>query len=340
MAEQYVVAHSSELPENWDKDLPVYEVGSSAASRVTSKETIQALAKTIPFLWGGSADLSSSNNTMVAGAADFEPKQYAGRNIWFGVREFAMAAAMNGIQLHGGTKVYGGTFFVFLDYLKAAVRLSAIQKVPVTYVMTHDSVAVGEDGPTHEPIEQLASLRCVPNVHVIRPADGNETVAAWKIAMQSKETPTVLVLSRQNLPVIPQTKELAEAGVAKGGYVLSKQQGEKPEGILIATGSEVNLAIKAQNSLREQGKDVSVVSIPSFDLFNRQSSEYKESVLPKDVKKRVSVEMGSSFGWERYVGDHGAMIAIDTFGASAPGETVIREYGFTVERVVSVFNTL
>ena len=277
---------------------------------------------------------------MVAGAADFEPKQFAGRNIWFGVREFAMAAAMNGIQLHGGTKVYGGTFFVFLDYLKAAVRLSAIQKVPVTYVMTHDSVAVGEDGPTHEPIEQLASLRCVPNVHVIRPADGNETVAAWKIAMQSKETPTVLVLSRQNLPVIPNTKELAEDGVSKGGYVLSKQQGEKPDGILIATGSEVSLAIKAQSSLREQGRDVSVVSIPSFDLFNRQSSEYKESVLPKEVKKRVSVEMGSSFGWERYVGDHGAIISIDTFGASAPGDTVIREYGFTVERVVSVFNAL
>ncbi|PTQ83948.1 transketolase [Trichococcus patagoniensis] len=340
LAEQYAVAHSGDLPENWAKNLPTYEVGVNSASRVTSKETIQALAKTVPFLWGGSADLSSSNNTMVANEADFEPAHFAGRNIWFGVREFAMASAMNGIQLHGGTKVYGGTFFVFLDYLKAAVRLSAIQKVPVTYVLTHDSVAVGEDGPTHEPIEQLASLRCMPNVHVIRPADGNETVAAWKIAMQSKETPTVLVLSRQNLPVMPKTKELAEDGVAKGGYVLSKQQGDKPDGILIATGSEVNLAIQAQSVLREQGKDVSVVSLPSFDLFNRQSAEYKESVLPKDVKKRVSVEMGASFGWERYVGDHGASISIDTFGASAPGDTVIREYGFTVERVVSVFNAL
>ncbi|CZQ96310.1 transketolase [Trichococcus ilyis] len=340
LAEQYVIAHSGELPEDWDKNLPTYEVGASAASRVTSKETIQELAKAIPFLWGGSADLSSSNNTMVAGVSDFEPSDFSGRNIWFGVREFAMAAAMNGIQLHGGTKVYGGTFFVFLDYLKAAVRLSAIQKVPVTYVLTHDSVAVGEDGPTHEPIEQLASLRCMPNVHVIRPADGNETVAAWKVAMQSKETPTVLVLSRQNLPVIPHTKELAEDGVAKGGYVLSKQQGDKPDGILIATGSEVHLAIQAQSSLWAQGKDVSVVSLPSFDLFERQSAEYKESVLPKDVKKRVSVEMGASFGWERYTGDQGDSISIDTFGASAPGETVIREYGFTVERVVSVFNAL
>lgn len=340
LAKQYKCAYRNEMPENWDKELPVYEVGSSAASRITSKETIQELAKVIPFLWGGSADLASSNNTRIADVVDFTPENPNGRNIWFGVREFAMAAAMNGIQLHGGTKVYGGTFFVFVDYLRAAVRLSALQNIPVTYVLTHDSVAVGEDGPTHEPIEQLASLRCMPNVHVIRPADGNETVAAWKVAMKSKNTPTVLVLSRQNLPILEGTLNFAEEGVAKGGYVLSKQVKKIPEGILIATGSEVNLAVKAQEELAKQGKDVSVVSIPSFDLFERQSKEYKESVLPSSVRNRVSIEMGASFGWERYVGLEGKSIAIDTFGASAPGETVIANYGFTVDKVVDTYNSL
>lgn len=277
---------------------------------------------------------------MVATEKDFEPGQYEGRNIWFGVREFAMAAAMNGIQLHGGTKVYGGTFFVFADYLRPALRLAAIQKTPVTYVLTHDSVAVGEDGPTHEPVEQLASLRCIPNVHVIRPADGNETRAAWKIAMESTDTPTVLVLSRQNLPVLPGTKENADQNLAKGGYILSPAKGDKPEGILIATGSEVNLVYKAQQELSKQNIDVSVVSIPSFDIFEAQSAEYKESVLPSEMKKRVAVEMASSFGWERYAGNEGKIIAIDTFGASAPGETVIKEYGFTVEAIVTAFNEL
>jgi len=209
LAKQFKEAFANQLPEGWEQELPKYELGTSAASRVTSKETIQAISKVVPSFWGGSADLSASNNTMVAAEKDFEPGQYEGRNIWFGVREFAMAAAMNGIQLHGGSHVYGGTFFVFTDYLRPAIRLAALQKVPVTYVLTHDSVAVGEDGPTHEPIEQLASVRCIPNVHVIRPADGNETVAAWKIAMNSTETPTILVLSRQNLPVLEGTLEHA-----------------------------------------------------------------------------------------------------------------------------------
>lgn len=340
LAKQYQLAFNNQLPENWDASLPTYELGTSAASRVSSKETIQQLAKGIPYLWGGSADLSASNNTMIAGETDFSSQNYAGRNIWFGVREFAMAAAMNGIQLHGGTRIYGGTFFVFADYLRAAIRLSALQKVPVTYVLTHDSVAVGEDGPTHEPIEQLASLRCMPNLHVIRPADGNETVAAWKVAMKSTETPTILVLSRQNLPVITGTDRLAAEGVAKGGYVISKQQGTKPEGILIAAGSEVNLAIEAQTKLRELGKDISVVSLPSFDLFDQQDHAYKETVLPSDVLKRVSIEMGTGFGWERYIGLNGRIISIDRFGASAPGHTVIKKYGFTVERVVETYNSL
>lgn len=246
LAKQFKEAFANQLPEGWEQELPKYELGTSAASRVTSKETIQAISKVVPSFWGGSADLSASNNTMVAAEKDFEPGQYEGRNIWFGVREFAMAAAMNGIQLHGGSHVYGGTFFVFTDYLRPAIRLAALQKVPVTYVLTHDSVAVGEDGPTHEPIEQLASVRCIPNVHVIRPADGNETVAAWKIAMTSTETPTILVLSRQNLPVLEGTLEHASDSVQKGAYVLSPQKGEQPAGILIATGSEVNLAVEAQ----------------------------------------------------------------------------------------------
>lgn len=340
LAKQFEDAFSGKLPENWDQDLPVYEVGSSAASRVTSKETIQAISKTVPAFWGGSADLSASNNTMVADEKDFEPGQYEGRNIWFGVREFAMAAAMNGIQLHGGSKVYGGTFFVFTDYLRPAIRLASIQKTPVTYVLTHDSVAVGEDGPTHEPIEQLASVRCIPGVQVLRPADGNETVAAWKIAMTTTDKPTILVLSRQNLPVIEGSKEMAQEFVEKGAYVISPQKGDKPEGILIATGSEVNLAVEAQKVLAEQGKDVSVVSMPSFDLFESQSAEYKESVLPKEVTKRVGIEAASSFGWERYVGTEGTTVTIDHFGASAPGDKVLSEFGFTVENVVSKYTEL
>ncbi|UDM45882.1 transketolase [Enterococcus faecalis] len=340
LAKQFKEAFANQLPEGWEQELPKYELGTSAASRVTSKETIQAISKVVPSFWGGSADLSASNNTMVAAEKDFEPGQYEGRNIWFGVREFAMAAAMNGIQLHGGSHVYGGTFFVFTDYLRPAIRLAALQKVPVTYVLTHDSVAVGEDGPTHEPIEQLASVRCIPNVHVIRPADGNETVAAWKIAMTSTETPTILVLSRQNLPVLEGTLEHASDSVQKGAYVLSPQKGEQPAGILIATGSEVNLAVEAQAKLVEEGIDVSVVSMPSFDLFEKQSAEYKESVLPKAVTKRVAIEAAASFGWERYVGTEGKTITIDHFGASAPGGLVLEKFGFTPENVVNTYKSL
>lgn len=340
LAKQFKEAFANQLPEGWEQELPKYELGTSAASRVTSKETIQAISKVVPSFWGGSADLSASNNTMVAAEKDFEPGQYEGRNIWFGVREFAMAAAMNGIQLHGGSHVYGGTFFVFTDYLRPAIRLAALQKVPVTYVLTHDSVAVGEDGPTHEPIEQLASVRCIPNVHVIRPADGNETVAAWKIAMTSTETPTILVLSRQNLPVLEGTLEHASDSVQKGAYVLSPQKGEQPSGILIATGSEVNLAVEAQAKLAEEGIDVSVVSMPSFDLFEKQSAEYKESVLPKAVTKRVAIEAAASFGWERYVGTEVKTITIDHFGASAPGGLVLEKFGFTPENVVNTYKSL
>lgn len=341
LAKQFEDGFNRVLPKDWDSDLPVYDVEDSAeASRKTSSTVLNTIAKKVPYLWGGSADLSSSNNTMIDGETDFQAGQYEGRNIWYGVREFAMTAAANGIMLHGGSKTYVGTFFVFTDYLRAAVRLAAISKLPVTYVFTHDSVAVGEDGPTHEPVEHLSSLRGMPNLSLIRPADGNEVAAAWEIALKSTDHPTMLVLSRQNLPVLPNTKELARENVQKGAYVISPQEGNKPEGILIATGSEVSLAIKAQKELKTQGKDVSVVSMPSFDLFEKQSAAYKESVLPNDVRKRVSIEMGATFGWERYVGLDGASVGIDKYGASAPGEIVIEKYGFTKENVVAVYNSL
>ncbi len=340
LAKQFKAVFADELPANWEEALPVYEEGTAQASRVSSKDAIQAIAKAVPNVWGGSADLSGSNNTTIADEKEFQPGSYEGRNIWFGVREFAMASAMNGIHLHGGTRVYGGTFFVFTDYLRPAVRMSAIQNLPVIYVLTHDSVAVGEDGPTHEPIEQLASVRCMPNVQVIRPADGNETSAAWIQALETNNKPTILVLSRQNLPVLPNSKEMAKEGVSKGGYVISKAESDTPEGILIATGSEVNLAVQAQKELKAQGKDVSVVSLPSFDLFEAQDEVYKESVLPKAVTKRVAIEAASPFGWERYIGSEGKMIGIDHFGASAPGDFVLEQFGFTVDNVVNTFNEL
>lgn len=331
----------NELPQDWDKNLPVYEAGKdSAATRATSGEVLNAIAKTVPNLFGGSADLAGSNKTTLEADEDFSAANSAGRNIWFGVREFAMAAALNGMALHGGLKVFGGTFFVFSDYLRPAVRLAAIQNLPVTYVLTHDSIAVGEDGPTHEPIEQLAAFRAMPNLSVIRPADGNEVQAAWRLAVESTDQPTALVLTRQGLPTLPGTAENAYEGVKKGGYVVSPATKETPDAILVATGSEVQLAVKAQAQLKEEGKDVSVVSIPSWDRFDAQDAAYKESVLPKAITKRVGIEMAASLGWERYVGIDGKVIAIDRYGASANGNRIIEEYGFTVENVVKHVNEL
>lgn len=331
-------AFAGELPEDYDADLTYVDTNADTiASRVASNKAIQALSKNIPFLWGGSADLSSSNNTMINDAEDFMPDNYAGRNIWFGVREFAMAGMMNGIMLHGGSKVYGGTFFVFTDYLKGAVRLSALSHLPVTYVMTHDSVAVGEDGPTHEPISQLAAFRALPNLNTIRPADENETYAAWKVAMKSTDRPTMLVLSRQGLPVLEATQTLAEEGVEKGAYVLSPSQADTPEGILIATGSEVALAVETQAKLKEDGIDVSVVSMPAMNRFEEQSEDYKESVLPSAVRNRMSLEMASTFGWERYVGLDGVAFGIDRFGKSGPGDQVIESFGFTADNVSKIY---
>lgn len=339
LAAQYERAYAGKLPEGWEANIPVYEVGQAAASRKTSQAAIQEIGKALPEFWGGSADLSSSNNTMNDADEEFQAGSYQGRNIWYGVREFAMAAAMNGIALHGGSKTYAGTFFVFSDYLRPAVRLAAISKLPVTYVFTHDSIGVGEDGPTHEPVEQLASFRAMHNVNVVRPADGNEVGVAWKLALESEETPTMLVLSRQDLPVIEGTKENAEEGVRKGAYVISPAAGEQ-EGILIATGSEVSLAIEAQTQLAEEGINVSVVSMPSQEIFNAQDEAYKESVLPKAITKRVAVEMGSSFGWAKYTGLNGAIVGIDRFGASGKGAVIQEEYGFTAENVANTYKGL
>jgi len=340
LAKQLKDAIDRKLPEGFEKSLPAYEAGSSHATRSASGDAINAIAKQLPSFFGGSADLAGSNKTTIKGAGDFLPSNYSGRNIWFGVREFAMGTALNGMALHGGLQVFGGTFFVFSDYVRPAIRLSSLMGVPVTYVFTHDSVAVGEDGPTHEPVEHLASLRAMPGLSVIRPADANETAAAWNIAVSSKSTPTALVLSRQNLTVLPRSAELAMEGVKKGAYIVSPATKDKADAILIATGSEVSLAVSAQAQLLAEGIDVAVVSMPSWDLFEKQDDAYKQSVLPKDVKKRLGIEMGVSFGWHKYVGDEGAIIAIDTFGASAPGDTVIKEFGFTEENVIATVKML
>lgn len=340
-AKELELAIANKLPEDWDKDLTVFKAGEDTlATRASSGKVLNDIAKSVPQFFGGSADLAGSNKTSINNDADFSATERAGRNIWFGVREHAMGAALNGMALHGGLKVFGGTFFVFSDYLRPAIRLSSIMNNPVTYVFTHDSVAVGEDGPTHEPIEHLASLRAIPDLSVIRPADGNEVQAAWRLALESTDQPTALVLTRQNLPTLEGTAEHAYEGVKRGAYIVSKCEKESPDGILIATGSEVQLAVKAQEKLLEKGYEVNVVSLPSWDRFNQQDDAYKSTVLPKTVKKRLAIEMGSSLGWERFTGDEGDVLAIDRFGASANGDRVIAEYGFTVENVVARFESL
>ena len=334
LAQKFSDGFSNKVPNTLGDILPQYGEDDSIATRAASQKAINALAKEVSSLWGGAADLASSNKTVIAGEGDFQPESYEGRNIWFGVREFGMACAMNGIMLHGGTRVFGSTFFVFSDYLKAAIRLSAIQKLPVIYVLTHDSVAVGKDGPTHEPIEQLASLRTIPNVQVFRPADGNETSAAWKVALETLDKPTILVLSRQNLDTLPISKEKVFDGVEKGGYVVQGAENEA-DGILIATGSEVGLALKAKEELQKKGKDVSVVSLPSWERFEAQSEEYKNTVISPELKKHMTIEAGTTYGWAKYAGDHGVMIGIDEFGMSAPSDIVLRELGMSVENIVS-----
>lgn len=316
-------------------DFPVYENGFSQATRNSSQDALNAAAKVLPTFLGGSADLAHSNMTYIKEDGLQDSANPLNRNIQFGVREFAMGTILNGMAAHGGLRVYGGTFFVFSDYLKAAIRLSALQGLPVTYVFTHDSIAVGEDGPTHEPIEHLAGLRAMPNLNVFRPADARETQAAWYLSLTSKSTPSALVLTRQNLTVEEGTDF---DKVAKGAYVVYEEAGF--DTILLATGSEVNLAVTAAKQLATEGVKVRVVSVPSTELFDAQDAAYKEEILPTAVRRRVAIEMGARQSWYKYVGLDGAVLGIDTFGASAPAAKVIEEYGFTAENIVNIVKGL
>lgn len=329
----FMAAVKRELPEDYASELPFYEAGTKKATRGNSGDMIQELSKAIPTFFGGAADLAGSNKTNVKEASDYAKDNYGGRNIWFGVREFAMAAAINGMAAHGGLYPYAGTFFVFSDYLKPAVRLSALMKLPVTYVFTHDSIAVGEDGPTHEPVEQLAGLRAIPNLNVIRPADGNETRAAWQVALESEDTPTALVLTRQDLTVLDIEKEKVEEGVRRGGYIAYDGGNDA---IVFATGSEVSLAVETALKLAEEGVNIKVASIPNVQAFLNQDEAYIEAVLNTDIENRTAVEMAASLGWHRFVGIKGKLLTIDTFGASAPGGEVVERYGFTVENLSNI----
>ncbi|MFJ7727703.1 transketolase [Neobacillus sp. NPDC097160] len=300
------------------------------ATRSASGEMLNRIYKDIPTLVGGSADLASSNKTTITGQNFMQKGNYAGPNIHFGVREFAMASIEAGLVLHGGIKGYCGTFLIFSDYMRSAIRHSALMEIPMIYIFTHDSILLGQDGPTHQPIEHLISLRAMPNLIVIRPADANETVAAWKIAIESKRTPVVLSLGRHDVPIL---ENVSFDGVEKGAYVISPSKGV-PKGIIIATGSEVELALKAQNILHAEGIEINIVSMPSWELFEEQEDEYKEKILPKELSKRLSVEMGSKYGWEHYVGPEGAVMSIDQFGASGPGEALAEQLNFTVSDIV------
>lgn len=326
---------SNKLPEGWEDALPTYKPEDKAlATRKTSEMTLNALAPVLPELIGGSADLTHSNYTLLKGFGDFQKGQYANRNLRFGVREHGMGSICNGIALHGsGLIPYCATFLVFADYMRAAIRLSALSQAGVIYVMTHDSVALGEDGPTHQPVETIASLRAIPNLLVIRPADGNETSGAYKVAINaaSENRPTLMAFSRQNLP---QLAGSTIDNVAKGAYILSDSEGT-PDIILIGTGGELHLCVDAAQKLQAEGKKVRVVSMPCWELFDEQDEAYRESVLPKAVTKRLVVEAASSFGWCRYLGNEGAMISIDRFGVSAPGNVALEKFGYTVDNVVA-----
>lgn len=339
LAEEFKLAMSGKLPNHYANALPEYDLNHSGASRADSGEIIQKLSEFVPSFFGGSADLAGSNKSNVKEAKDYNKDTPEGKNVWFGVREFAMGAAVNGMAAHGGLHPYAATFFVFSDYLKPALRLSSIMGLNSTFIFTHDSIAVGEDGPTHEPIEQLAGLRAIPNMNVIRPADGNETRVAWEVALESEQTPTLLVLTRQNLPTLDVDKQTVENGVRKGAYIVFETE-QQLEYLLLASGSEVNLAVEAAKELEQQGKGVRVISMPNWYAFEQQSSDYKESILPSDVTKRVAIEMASPLGWHKYVGIEGKVIGINSFGASAPGDLVVEKYGFTKENILKQVRSL
>lgn len=332
-----------ELPQDFDAELPVWEPGESLATRKASEATIQALAASLPEMWGGSADLAGSNNTVIKGADSFGPAtittdmwsaQPYGRNLHFGIREHAMSAIMNGIALHGNTRVYGGTFLIFSEYQYPAVRLGSLMSTDTYYVWTHDSIGLGEDGPTHQPVETLSALRAIPNLSVIRPADANETAQAWAAALEYKAAPKGLALSRQGLPVLEGTKEKAHDGVRRGAYVLVEESKETPDVILLATGSEVQLAVAAAKELEAAGTATRVVSAPCLEWFDEQDDAYRESVLPSEVQARVSIEAGIAMPWHKYTGSFGRTISIEHYGASAPAGELFEKFGFTTTAVV------
>jgi len=331
--EQY---QKQELPADWDKDIPVYkpEDGQKATRSVTA-DVLKAIAPRLPWLMGGSADLEPSTETMIKTSGYFEKGKYENRNMGWGVREHNMVAASSGMALHGGIRPYASTFFVFTDYARPAIRLACIMKLPVIYVMTHDSIGLGEDGTTHQPVEQLASLRAVHGLSIIRPADANEGAHAWRAAIKNIKSPTMLVLTRQKLSVIDRNKYAKADGLYKGAYILSKEKKATPDIILIATGSEVELILKAQDELAKQNIDARVISMPSWDLFKAQSKEYRDEVLPPSVKKRVAVEAASPFGWHEWVGDEGKIIGIDSFGESAPYQALYKHFGLTADNIVA-----
>ncbi|MDT3405343.1 transketolase [Mucilaginibacter terrae] len=334
-AQLFATSQDGELPEDWDKDMPVYKLDEQLATRQASGKALEALRKNIPWLLGGSADLASSTETPGKDGSDgFQPGNYGGRNIWFGVREHGMGAILNGMASYGGTRVYGGTFLTFSDYMRGSIRLAALTKAPVTYVFTHDSIGLGEDGPTHQPVEQVSSLRLTPNLTVLRPADAYETNEAWKIAMSRLKGPVALILSRQKLPVIDQQKYAPATNVWKGGYILSEAEGGNPEVILMATGSEVHLILEAQQQLATEGIKARVVSMPSFEIFNQQDKQYQDEVLPPTLHKRLAVEAGVTLTWYKYITAEGDVIGIDTFGESGEGNAVLAHFGFTTENVV------
>jgi len=335
LAERLHHMQRRELPEGWDKNLPTFPADAKGiATRDSSGKVLNVLAQNIPWLMGGSADLATSNKTNLTGAGDFQPGSYAGRNLHFGIREHVMGASVNGLVV-SGIRAFGATFFNFSDYMKASIRLSALMEIPSIFIFTHDSIGLGEDGPTHQPIEQLAGLRAMPNLVLFRPGDANEVVEAWKVIAQLKHQPAALVLTRQAIPTFDRTKYGAAVGTAKGAYILADAPSGKPQVILMGTGSEVSLCVEAYEKLKAEGIQARVVSMPSWDIFEQQDAAYKESVLPSSVTARVSVEMAATLGWERYVGLKGRKVGMHSFGASAPLKDLLKFFGFTVDAVVA-----
>jgi transketolase len=335
LAAKFENALQGDLPPGWDSEIPHFKASDgSIATRAASGKVLNAIAGKVPWLIGGSADLSPSTKTLISGSDYLSREQYTNRNIAWGVREHGMCAACSGMALHGGVRPYGATFFIFTDYARPAIRLAALMALPVIYVMTHDSIGVGEDGPTHQPIEHLASLRAIPNLCIIRPADANEVAYAWRAAIKRTEGPTMLVLTRQGLPIFDPGETGGAEGLLKGAYVLSKERGTSPDIVLMATGSEVQLILLAQEALASHKIDARAVSMPSWELFLEQPRDYRDEVLPPETKARLAVEMGVELGWHKWVGDRGDIVCIDRFGASAPYKETLKHYGFTVENVV------